>query len=71
MFKCFVVVFKCLNATITLTCTLANECPFSNEISKKNSTVQGDCMACDASFVCIETHAKEAVLIWKIHFPIY
>ena len=40
--------FKCLNATIPLKCTLANEYPSSNEISKKNSTVQGDCIACTA-----------------------
>ena len=32
-------------------CTLANESPSSNEISKKNGTVQGDCIACDALFV--------------------
>ena len=38
---------KCYN---TLTCTLANEYPSSNEISKKNSTVRGDCIACDALF---------------------
>ena len=42
--------FKCLNATIPLTCTLANEYPPSNKISKKNDTVQGDCIACDALF---------------------
>ena len=42
--------FKCLNATIPLTCTLANEYPSSNEISKKNGTVRGDCIACDALF---------------------
>ena len=38
--------FYCLNATIPLTCTLANEYPASNEISK--STVRVDCIACDA-----------------------
>ena len=43
--------FKCLNATIPLTCTLANEYPFSDEISKKNGTVRGDCIACDALFI--------------------
>ena len=42
------VFFKCLNVTIPLTCTLANEYPSSNEISKKNSTVRGDRIACDA-----------------------
>ena len=31
--------FYCLNAAILLTCALANECPSSNEISKKNGTV--------------------------------
>ena len=40
--------FKCLNATIPLTCTLANEYLSSNEISKRNSAVRGDCIACDA-----------------------
>ena len=43
--------FKCLNATIPLTFTLANEYPSSDEISKKNSTVPGDCIACDALFI--------------------
>ena len=43
--------FKCLNATIPLTGTLANEYPSSNEISKKNGTVRGDCIACDALFI--------------------
>ena len=42
---------KCLNATTPLTCTLlANEYPYSNEISEKNGTVPGDCIACDALF---------------------
>ena len=41
---------KCSNTTIPLTCTLANEHPPSNKISKKNSTVRGDCIACDALF---------------------
>ena len=40
--------FKCLNATIPLASTLANEYPPSNETSKKNGTVRGDCIACDA-----------------------
>ena len=44
--------FKCLNATIPLTCTLANEYPSSNEISKKNSMVRGGCIACDALLKC-------------------
>ena len=43
-----VILFKCLTATIPLTCTLANEYPSSNEISKKNGTLRGDCIACDA-----------------------
>ena len=38
----------CLNATIPLTCTLANEYTSSNEISKKNGTVRRDCIACVA-----------------------
>ena len=40
--------FQCLNATIPLTSTLGNEYPFSNETNKKNGTVRGDCIACDA-----------------------
>ena len=42
------VFFKCLNATIPLTCTLANEYQSNNEISQKNGIVRGDCIACDA-----------------------
>ena len=45
------VFFKCLNATIPLTSTLGNEYPSSNETSKKNGTVRGDCIACDALFM--------------------
>ena len=41
----FFLMFKCYN---TLTSTLGNEYPFSNETSKKNGTVRGDCIACDA-----------------------
>ena len=46
-FCCF---FQCLNATIPLTSTLGNEYPSSHETSKKNGTVRGDCIACDALF---------------------
>ena len=42
--------FLCLNATIPLTSTLGNEYPSSNETSKKNGTLRGDCIACDALF---------------------
>ena len=42
------VFFNVLNATIPLTSTLGNEYPSSNETSKKNGTVRGDCIACDA-----------------------
>ena len=42
---CFVF-FKCLTATISLTCTLANMYPSSNEISKKNCA--RGFIACDA-----------------------
>ena len=42
--------FLCLNATIPLTSTLGNEYPSSNETSKKNGTVRGYCIACDALF---------------------
>ena len=45
--------FYCLNATIPLTSTLGNEYPSSNETSKKNGTVRGDCIACDALLVLI------------------
>ena len=34
--------FLNIYATIPLTCTLANEYPSSNEISKKNGMVRGD-----------------------------
>ena len=34
-----------------LTSTLGNEYPSSNETSKKNGTVRGDCIACDALFL--------------------
>ena len=43
--------YKCLNATIPLLCILANEHPSSNEISKKNDTVRGDCIACHDLFI--------------------
>ena len=39
--------FKCLN-TIPARCTLVNEYPSSNKISKKNGMVRGDCIACNA-----------------------
>ena len=42
--------FQCLNATIPLTSTLGNEYPSCNETSKRNGTVRGDCIACDALF---------------------
>ena len=45
--------FQCLNATIPLTSSLGNEYPSSNETSKKNGTVRGDCIACDA-LLCIQ-----------------
>ena len=41
----FYLMFKCYNI---LTSTLGNENPSSNETSKKNGTVRGDCIACDA-----------------------
>ena len=40
--------FKCLNATIPLIYTLANEYSSSYEINRKNGMVLGDCIACDA-----------------------
>ena len=47
-----------LNSTMPLTCTLANEYPSSDEISKKNDPVQGDCIACDALFVDKKRHCS-------------
>ena len=51
------------NATIPLTSTLGNEYPSSNETSKKNGTVRGDCIACDAllHFKLITTDKKGPV----------
>ena len=48
--KVKVFLFKCLNATIPLTCTVANEYPSSNMISKKNCTGRGVCITCDILF---------------------
>ena len=42
----FFFMFKCYN---TLN-KYINEYPSSNETSKKNGTVRGDCIACDALF---------------------
>ena len=64
------VFFKCSNAAIPLTCTLANVYPSSNEISKKNGTVRGDCIACGALLLlsfeenkawCFRMHMKYRV----------
>ena len=41
----FFLMFKCYN---TLNKYIANEYSSSNETSKKNGTVRGDCLACDA-----------------------
>ena len=49
------VFFNGLNTTIPLTSTLANEYPSSNETSKKNGTVRGDCIACNALFDIVLT----------------
>ena len=50
IFLFFFVLPNFLKATIPLTSILANEYPSSNETSKKNGTVRGDCIACDALF---------------------
>ena len=50
---------KCLNATIPLASTLGNEYPSSNETSKKNGTVRGDCIACDALFSVVSVLVNE------------
>ena len=57
------VFFYCLNATIPLTSTLGNEYPSSNETSKKNGTVRGDCIACDA-LLC--TGVREDRASWGV-----
>ena len=50
---------RCLNPVTGVsigqgvTSTLGNEYPSSNETSKKNGTVRGDCIACDALFLLI------------------
>ena len=59
--------FKYLNAKIPLTYTLANEYPSSNEISKKNGTVQGDCIACDALLVFSASLQSKRVLMLYPH----
>ena len=45
-----VAVFLMFKRYNTLNNTLGNEYPSSNETSKKNGTVRGDCIACDALF---------------------
>ena len=45
-----VAVFLMFKRYNTLNNTLENEYPSSNETSKKNGTVRGDCIACDALF---------------------
>ena len=57
--------FKCFNATIPLTRTLANEYPSSNETSKKNGTVQGDCIACDALLSLFQSFSEYVLPSWK------
>ena len=44
----FFLMFKCYNTLNKY--KLENEYPSSNETSKKNGTVRGDCIACDALF---------------------
>ena len=60
------VFFLCLNATIPLTSTLGNEYPSSNETSKKNGTVRGDCIACDALLIfdCAQQRIYDYTNIW-------
>ena len=47
----------------TLTSTLGNEYPSSNETSKKNGTVRGDCIACDALFYCCPSRGGSSGLV--------
>ena len=46
-----VAVFLMFKRYNTLNNTLGNEYSSSNDTSKKNGTVRGDCIACDALFV--------------------
>ena len=50
MFKWLFLEKHIVIALAPLTSTLGNEYPSSNETSKKNGTVRGDCIACDALF---------------------
>ena len=59
--------FKCLNATIPLTYTLENDHLSSNEISKKNGTVRGDCIACDALIKLVFTHLSGRGFIFSYY----
>ena len=63
-----VTLFKCLDATIPLTCTLANEYPSSNAISKKNNSVRGNCIACNALLSIIFNAKMEKMTI--ISYPL-
>ena len=55
--------FKCLNATIPIICTLANEYPSSNKISKKNGTVRGDCIPCDALLLLLLDRIVQSLMV--------
>ena len=47
------------NISCYFKCTLANECLSSNEISKKNGTVRGECNACDALFLLVLVFCRQ------------
>ena len=65
--------FQCLNATIPLASALENEYPSSNETSKKNGTVRGDCIACDALLVIVLPfkHQNADNKIYKVLSKLY
>ena len=59
----------------TLYNTLGNEYPSSNETSKKNGTVRGDCIACDAFFfihICVNRMSFKNIIKFEIEkFALY
>ena len=65
-----VAVFLSLNATIPLTSTLGNEYPSSNETSKKNGTVRGDCITCDALFNIVSV-LSACIVFLKLWYECY
>ena len=54
-----------LKFTIPLTSTLGNEYPSSNETSKKNGTVRGDCIACDALLILLTIQSCNLIPLYR------